>query len=129
MALCVWHCSWYLGTANCSFMQLYVIHCLRYSEFVRAALSFPKPLVAAVNGQAIGCGVAILPLCDVVYASDKATFYTPYTQLGQVPEAGLSCSLSLIIGMALVSNECSLLKLVGWRWVILSHPYSMYLHG
>ena len=73
-------------------------------EFVRAALSFPKPLVAAVNGQAVGCGVAILPLCDVVYASDKATFYTPYTQLSQVPEAGLSSSLADIIGTALVRN-------------------------
>ncbi|XP_067933606.1 enoyl-CoA delta isomerase 3, peroxisomal-like [Watersipora subatra] len=73
-------------------------------EFARAALSFPKPLVAAVNGQTIGCGVGLLPLCDVVYASDKATFFTPYMQLGQVPDAGLSCSLSQVIGIAL-ANE------------------------
>lgn len=64
---------------------------------------FPKPVVAAVNGQAVGYGVGILALCDIVYASDKATFYTPYTQLGQVPEAGLSYTLSQIIGSALVS--------------------------
>ena len=78
---------------------------LFHSEFLRALLTFPKPVVAAVNGQAVGFGVGILPLCDIVYASDKAMFYTPYTQLGQVPEAGLSCTLSRIIGDALVSHS------------------------
>jgi len=66
-------------------------------------LSFPKPLVAAVNGDAIGCGVSILPLFDVVYASDKAIFSTPYTRLGQVPEAGITHSLPTVVGSALVS--------------------------
>lgn len=70
---------------------------------MRSAVSFPKPLIAAVNGQAIGCGTALLPIFDIIYASDKASFFTPYTQLGQVAEAGLSLTLSNTIGSSLVS--------------------------
>lgn len=42
--------------------------------------------MVAVNGTAVGLGMAILPLCDIVYASDKATFYAPYAKLSQSPE-------------------------------------------
>ena len=93
------------------------VYFLFHSEFLRALLTFPKPVVAAVNGQAVGFGVGILPLCDIVYASDKAMFYTPYTQLGQVPEAGLSCTLSRIIGDALVSHNDA---------VLVSHKLILY---
>ncbi len=55
-----------------------------------ALTTFPKPVVAAVNGPAIGLGVALLPLCDIIYASDKASFYCPFTKLGQTPEGGAS---------------------------------------
>lgn len=94
-----------------------------YSEFVRALLTFPKPVVAAVNGQAVGFGVGILPLCDIVYASDKAMLHTPYTQLGQVPEAGLSCTLSQIIGSALVSTELASIECL--KFLTFTHNYLM----
>lgn len=42
--------------------------------------TFPKLLVAAVNGDASGLGVMLLPLFDIVYANDKATFNTYYSR-------------------------------------------------
>uniref|UniRef100_H2YAR8 Enoyl-CoA hydratase n=1 Tax=Ciona savignyi TaxID=51511 RepID=H2YAR8_CIOSA len=58
-----------------------------FREFVETMVKFPKPLIAAVNGPAIGIGVTCLPLCDVVYAAENATFMTPFTRIAIVPEA------------------------------------------
>ena len=49
-------------------------------RLVTSLTSFPKLLVAAVNGSATGLGVTILPLFDIVYATDKAVFNTFYTR-------------------------------------------------
>lgn len=58
----------------------------RFNKFVSAFIDFPKPLIAVVNGPAVGIGVTILGLFDVVYATDRATFHTPFVELGQAPE-------------------------------------------
>ena len=67
--------------------------------------TFTKPLVAGVQGAAVGLGVTILPLFDLVIASDKATFYTPYGKLGQIPEGAAIMTLSHVHGSAVVSTE------------------------
>ena len=46
--------------------------------------TFPKLLVAAVNGDATGLGVTLLPLFDIVYANDKATFNTYYSRYNSI---------------------------------------------
>ena len=57
-------------------------------RLVKYLLSYPKVLVAAVNGQAKGLGVTLLSYFDIVFASDKATFSVEtYAKLGQIPEA------------------------------------------
>ena len=73
-------------------------------DFLLQVASYPKILVAGVNGPAEGLGTALLPLFDLVYASDTATFHMAYATLGQVPEAGASISLSQRIGISL-ANE------------------------
>jgi len=77
------------------------------SDFVNTLIAFPKTVVVAVNGPAVGFGMALLALCDVVYASDKASFCCPYTRLCQTPEACSSYTLPKILGSAMVSLACS----------------------
>lgn len=59
-------------------------------------------MVAAVNGPALGLGAAILPLCDIVWANEKAWFQTPYMAYGQTPDACSSFTFPRIMGVASV---------------------------
>jgi len=68
------------------------------SRLQDALLNFDKPLIAAVQGAAIGGGTTMLTHCDFVYAGEGAKFQMPFINLGLVPEFGTSYSLPAQIG-------------------------------
>ena len=60
---------------------------------MNALVDFDKPLVAAVQGAAIGGGTTMLTHCDFVYAGVSAKFEMPFINLALVPEFGSTCSV------------------------------------
>ena len=67
-------------------------------RFLHALATFPKILVAAVNGPAVGVGTTMLLHCDLVYAGANARFQMPFVNLALVPEAGSSLLLPQLCG-------------------------------
>jgi enoyl-CoA hydratase/carnithine racemase len=61
-----------------------------FPALLAALESFDKPLVAAVNGPAVGIGFTLLPHCDLVLVAEGARFRTPFAEMGVPPEAASS---------------------------------------
>ncbi len=73
-----------------------------------ALLAFEKVFVAAVNGPAVGIGVTLLMHCDLVYCTNTATFWVPFTRIALVPEFCSSVTFVEAMGMS-HANELLLL--------------------
>jgi enoyl-CoA hydratase/carnithine racemase len=82
---------------------------MRASPFLTALSSLATPLVAAVNGAAIGVGTTMLAHADLVIAARSARFEMPFTRLGLVPEAASSLLFPRLLG----NQRASALLLLG----------------
>ncbi|RBP18276.1 enoyl-CoA hydratase/carnithine racemase [Roseiarcus fermentans] len=70
------------------------------ARFIARLAEFEKPLLAAVDGLAVGVGTTLCFHCDLVYATPAARFHMPFVDLGLVPEAGSSLLVPQRFGRA-----------------------------
>lgn len=69
-----------------------------YNPIVKHIRNLPKPVIAAVNGVAAGAGANIALCCDIVVATESATFIQAFCKIGLIPDSGGTFTLPRLIG-------------------------------
>ncbi|MER6561766.1 enoyl-CoA hydratase/isomerase family protein [Streptomyces sp. NPDC001027] len=72
----------------------------RTSRWLTDLLRYPKPIVVGVNGPAVGGGIGIALIGDVVYAAESSRFVSGFLRLGLIPDIGVMYTLPRLVGMA-----------------------------
>ena len=69
-----------------------------YNPIIQAIRDLPKPVIAAVNGVAAGAGANIALACDIVVASEHASFIQAFSKIGLIPDSGGTWTLPRLVG-------------------------------
>jgi 2-(1,2-epoxy-1,2-dihydrophenyl)acetyl-CoA isomerase len=108
--------------------NVYKVLTERYHPIMHAIREMDKPVVAAVNGPAVGIGCSLALCCDLVLAADSAYFLLAFVNIGLVADGGSSLFVPMRIGMARATEMAMLGERVGaaqaldWGLVNAVHP-------
>ena len=70
-----------------------------YNPIITRIRNIPKPIIAAVNGVAAGAGANIALACDIVLATESASFIQAFSKIGLIPDSGGTYTLPRLIGL------------------------------
>ncbi len=85
----------------------------RYHPIMHAIREMPKPVIAAVNGPAVGIGCSLALCCDLILASENAYFLLAFVNIGLVPDGGSSLFVPTRVGMTRASEMALLGERIG----------------
>jgi 2-(1,2-epoxy-1,2-dihydrophenyl)acetyl-CoA isomerase len=74
-----------------------------YNPIILKIRAIEKPIIAAINGVAAGAGANIALACDIVYASESASFIQAFSKIGLIPDSGGTFTLPRLVGLNLAS--------------------------
>lgn len=100
----------------------------RYHPVILAIRALPKPVVAAVNGGAVGVGCSLALACDLVLAAESAYFLLAFVNIGLVPDGGSSAFVPTRAGlaraaeMAMLGERIHAARALEWGLVNVVHP-------
>ena len=92
----------------------------RYHPIITTVRTMPKPVLAAVNGPAVGIGCSLALACDLVIAKESAYFLLAFVNIGLVPDGGSSFLVPARVGharaaeMAMLGERVPALKALEW---------------
>ena len=72
----------------------------RYHPIIKGIRELPKPVVAAVNGPAVGIGCSLALACDLIWAAESAVFGLAFVNIGLVPDGGSTFLVPVAAGKA-----------------------------
>ena len=100
----------------------------RYHPVITTIRELPKPVVAAVNGGAVGVGCSLALACDLILAAESAYFLLAFVNIGLVPDGGSSAFIPARVGltraieMAMLGERIHGPKALEWGLVNAVHP-------
>jgi len=92
----------------------------RYHPIIKGIRELPKPVVAAVNGPAVGIGCSLALACDLIWAAESAVFGLAFVNIGLVPDGGSTFLVPVAAGkaraleMALLGEPIPAARALGW---------------
>jgi 2-(1,2-epoxy-1,2-dihydrophenyl)acetyl-CoA isomerase len=102
-----------LGRTPAGDPDLYSVLTERYHPIIVGIREMPKPVIAAVNGGAIGIGLSLALACDLVVAAESAYFLLAFVNIGLVPDGGSSVFVPARVGFARAAEMAMLGERIG----------------